>query len=367
MTSIPANSAASRAPRILPALLVLAACAGPQMQMPAVDGAAIAREAFEQQKLALETWLEQDMRVQRIAHRLLSAGTELCGDKVGPLAGLSLFNRHVFPREWHAAAAELYGVGERPQIATVVPGSPAERAGLEPGDVVLRVGDWETPQGKTAPAKTIDHLREALAGQGRVTLQVLRAGVPLAVSLEPVRACSYAVSIDNDDAVNAYADGRNIVINKGMLRFVQNDEELALVLAHELAHNAMGHVDAARKNALVGGAVGLLLDIAAAAAGVNTQGTFTDAGMRAGAAVYSVDFEREADYVGMYILARAGFEIDSAPHFWRRMAAENPEAIAHSTTHPTTPERFLGLDQTIAEIRQKAARGAPLLPEPATE
>lgn len=363
MKPTPANSVIRRARLLLPAFLVFAACAGPQTRMPAVDSAAIAKEAREQKKLALQGWFEQDMRVQRIAYRLLTAGTELCGQKVGPIAGFSLLNRHDFPSEWLAAAEELYGVGDRPQIATVVPGSAAEAAGLEPGDIVLRVGDWETPQGKAAPRKTIDRAREVLAKQGRLTLHLLRGGAPLAVTLEPVRACSFAITIDNDDAVNAYADGHKIVLQKGMLRFARTDEELALVLAHELAHNAMGHVDAARKNALVGGAVGLLLDIAAAAAGVNTQGSFTDAGMRAGANAYSVDFEREADYVGMYLLARAGFDITDAPQFWRRMGAENPDAIVHNTTHPTTPERFLGLDQAIAEIESKIARGAPLLPD----
>jgi predicted Zn-dependent protease len=37
-----------------------------------------------------------------------------------------------------------------------------------------------------------------------------------------------------------------------MLRFTGKDDELAVVVAHEIAHNAMGHIDAKKKNATLG-------------------------------------------------------------------------------------------------------------------
>ena len=48
------------------------------------------------------------------------------------------------------------------------------------------------------------------------------------------------------------------------------------------------------------------------------------------------DFEREADYVGFYIMALDGWPIDSAPDLWRRMAAESPGSITFASSHPTT-------------------------------
>jgi predicted Zn-dependent protease len=128
------------------------------------------------------------------------------------------------------------------------------------------------------------------------------------------------------------------------------------VLAHEIAHNTMKHMDAKRTNA----SVGSILDIAAAIYGVNTHGMF---GGLAGNA-HSKGFESEADYVGLYLMTRAGLPIDDAPTFWRRMAANNPASIrgGYLATHPATPERFVALEQTIAEIRDKQARGEPLVP-----
>jgi hypothetical protein len=65
------------------------------------------------------------------------------------------------------------------------------------------------------------------------------------------------------------------------------------------------------------------------------------------------------------MMARAGFDIDGAPEFWRRIAAEYPESIKDSLSalHPASPYRFVLLKQTIAEIKEKRAKGEPLVPE----
>ncbi len=86
---------------------------------------------------------------------------------------------------------------------------------------------------------------------------------------------------------------------------------------------------------------------------------------RWGAAAYSQDFEAEADYVGLYYLARAGFPTEGAADFWRRMAVEYPASIksSHSASHPATAERFLALEQVSREIERKEATGVALTPE----
>jgi hypothetical protein len=82
-----------------------------------------------------------------------------------------------------------------------------------------------------------------------------------------------------------------------------------------------------------------------------------------GAQVYSQDFEREADYVGLYIMAWAGLPVDKASGFWRRMAVEHPTGIVFSTTHPTTAERFVRLEQWAKEVNGKLASGEAFGPE----
>ena len=86
-----------------------------------------------------------------------------------------------------------------------------------------------------------------------------------------------------------------------------------------IAHNAMGHIDAKMANAMAGAGVGLIFDILAAVAGVNTGGDFMRVGMNAGAGAYSQSFEAEADYVGLYLMARARMAVDEVPDFWRML------------------------------------------------
>ena len=54
--------------------------------------------------------------------------------------------------------------------------------------------------------------------------------------------CSYPVRLVNDQIINAFADGKNIIVTAGLMRFVESDDELALIVGHELAHNTMEHI-----------------------------------------------------------------------------------------------------------------------------
>ncbi len=78
---------------------------------------------------------------------------------------------------------------------------------------------------------------------------------------------------------------------------------------------------------------------------------------------FANEYSWEADYVGLYALALAGYDIERAPDFWRRMSTLDPDSIVFARSHPTTPERFLGLEQTAGEIQQKLTAGLPLTPE----
>jgi predicted Zn-dependent protease len=101
------------------------------------------------------------------------------------------------------------------------------------------------------------------------------------------------------------------------------------------------------------------------ALGVNTQGAVARAGMEAGAKAYSQEFESEADYLALYMLARAGFDINVAPDLFRRMGVQKPsgQIKTYFSTHPSTPERAVAMTQTISEIEGKLSQRQALLPK----
>lgn len=179
----------------------------------------------------------------------------------------------------------------------------------------------------------------------------------------PKQQCQFEVILDaSKRGLNAHADGQNVVVYPAMIDFAQNDNHLAFVIAHEFAHNLMDHVGAQKKNVTLGALLGAVADVAAGAAGTNTGGTFSKVGAQTGMLRYSPSFEHEADYVGLYILARAGYKIEDAPDFWRMMSQAQPDAVYVSSSHPNNPARTIAMGKTVAEIRAKQRAKQPLIP-----
>lgn len=145
-----------------------------------------------------------------------------------------------------------------------------------------------------------------------------------------------------------------------MLRFLESDAELQAVIAHELAHNTEGHIEKQMANRGLGALFGLVLDVAAATQGVSTN--FTTDFAKFASMRFSQDFEREADYVGIYMLERSNIDSSEVGDLWRRLAIENAASISFGRSHPTTAERFVNLDAYSKEARGKRIAGKPLVP-----
>jgi membrane-associated protease RseP (regulator of RpoE activity) len=339
------------------ALLALAGCAAPTTRPVTASEALVQVEAQRQQEIALRSQLDQQARLLRVAYPLLRAAVERCADQVRPSIGVISATSYSFERKVRDTAIRALGLGEVPTALYVVPGAPGEAAGVRAGDVLVAIDGRPVPTGEGAVKALNEELVAALTPGKPASVSVVRAGARQELSLTPVAICDVPPVLQVSDQVNAFTNGEAIAVTRGMLRFADNDQELALVIAHELAHATMGHVDAKMQNFVLG----TLLDILAAAYGVNTQGTFG----KVAAGAYSKAFEAEADYVGLYLMAQAGLPVDNAADFWRRMAAEHPGSIHRSaaSSHPSTPERFLAIEGAIAEIAAKRASGAPLTPE----
>jgi len=313
----------------------------------------------------LQAFVEENIRLYRVSYPVITGAAIFCGNQVRGGDGAVALNVAFFEPEYRAAARSALGIGDDLQVVYVVEGSAAWIAGLEPGDEIVAVSG--RPIGTDAHAAEI--VRDAFragSASNPVLLAVRRRNVVIEFVVEPERACAFDLNLVDSDEINAFADGTSINVTRGMLRFV-SDDELAVIVAHELAHNAYGHVRKQLQNQAGGAMAGLLVDLLAAAAGVNTGGAFSRAGGQAGALTYAKDFEAEADYVALYMLAASDMPIDKAPYFWRRMATIAPGQIGYGTTHPTSPERFVAMERTIAEIDAKRVAGEPLIPTLAPE
>lgn len=164
-----------------------------------------------------------------------------------------------------------------------------------------------------------------------------------------------------NSAINAFAaPGGIVAVNTGLLLTVQNESELAGVMAHEIAHVAQRHL--ARTYANAGSinlttALGMLASILAGAYGGGDIGSAALMSSMAASAQAQLAFsranEQEADRVGIRLLAAADFDPQGMPAFLQKLhqytqlnAGAVPEYLS---THPVTLSRVIDTSSRAAQ------------------
>ena len=185
-----------------------------------------------------------------------------------------------------------------------------------------------------------------------------------------VGVCTWSFRLSSDRSLNASAGPNGvIVVNRGIVEYARSEDEVAMVIAHEIGHQAANHLVAAQRNQAVGALAGAVLmgalGVAASASANDRSGVLARQGVQGGATVgaavgrisYSKEQEREADYIAALILYRSGMDLDKARAFLVTMArASGRRETGMLDTHPAGPERLAAWDRAVAEIRATNGR-----------
>ena len=383
--------------RYLFASILIVGCAQPTTHRPAVTLPELQEEITVQVKEEFRQQMQRHERIERIKNRIILANLSLCNEKKSDYwfayidrAGLQDLN--IVSQTLFLDYIGLEWMGDYPIVYKVLD---PEQEELKAGDKILEIRG-QSVQAKYQPKiveKTFMGPRRTVKGRWINTIDLALKGAPklgkipikvqrqieyidandrdpkptyrdtiLEVSMGQREVCfNHSFHIEKSE-INAFTDGSNIFITTGMLKFA-TDEELALVIAHELAHCFETHVDKKRANSVLGQLVGTFFDVMVGRTFGDQTDEYSRAGAQIGAGAFSQPFELEADYVGLYLLARAGYPTKDAAAFWRKMAARAPLASNTFTgTHPPSAERYLLLEKTHKEIEEKRAKGQPLLP-----
>jgi len=158
------------------------------------------------------------------------------------------------------------------------------------------------------------------------------------------------------DQVNAWCmPGGKIAFYTGILPIAQNETGVAAIMGHEVAHALANHGQQRMSK-------GVLQQIGAAGVAIGTSGGSPESqqawmqaygvGTSLGILAYSRKHENEADKIGLYLMAIAGYNPDEAAELWKRMKANSggqapPEFLS---THPSNDTRI----QNLLELAPKA-------------
>jgi Zn-dependent protease with chaperone function len=314
--------------------------------------------------------------------------------------------------------------GDRIVIDNVWRPSPASDAGLRQGDIILGVNNWPIHPwvadwdrktrvvrefsrdlfwghrrsryvrrgyteglnllalpGEILVALMLDVKHVAMEARGRylsgpVELLIAREDQKFTVTLYPQHLpAEYAILVDTHDRqINAFAAPGRIILTSRLVSFCLNDDELALVMGHELAHHVFGHLVRGAGHRRLGGVVGKVWSLTGLFA-TQTIGSLTNLGSSfwlkdtappsvrdAVVSTFSREDEREADIYGMWFAYQAGYDLERGLAVWERLGAisHDPfEATEFLNDHPTPMERLARL--RIAAKYFKTGRAAEVL------
>jgi predicted Zn-dependent protease len=149
--------------------------------------------------------------------------------------------------------------------------------------------------------------------------------------------------------------GGKVVVYTGILPLTKNEDGLAVVMGHEIAHAVAEHGNERMSQALIAQMGGMALDQALAASPGQTKQLWMSAygvGVQYGALLpYGRVQESEADHLGLIFMAIAGYDPKEAVTFWEGMAKskEGKNVPEFLSTHPSDETRIRQIKELLPE------------------
>jgi predicted Zn-dependent protease len=169
----------------------------------------------------------------------------------------------------------------------------------------------------------------------------------------------WEINLIGSKQINAFCmPGGKIAVYYGLLNQLKaTDDEVAIVLGHEIAHALREH---ARERMGKQAATNGLIELGSALFGLGNTGRYlANMGGQLLTLRFSRDDEAEADKVGLDLAARAGYDPRAGVSLWRKMgAASNGSPPAWLSTHPPGPDRIREIEANLPAVEPLYASAA---------
>lgn len=266
--------------------------------------------AGETQATSLETFQKKEDLLYRTGFRLSRSNAEFCSRRENSL-GILIHDARAYSNP--DAVRSIFNLSGDIGVQSVAEGSPAEGAGLAQNDTLIAVNGVLLAD---LPVKTKDDWTRATAIGSLLKGSTARSSVSVSwitgsgefvsANIEPLPVClsSFELLSGND---NAAADGTRVLVGEKLPAFDYPIDEFAAVLAHEMAHNILGHLEMRKTKEKRGSIVR--------------------------------QTEREADRLMPWLLANAGYDPTAAVRMMERWGPQHAGGLFRRRTHDGWDER----------------------------
>ena len=214
-----------------------------------------------------------------------------------------------------------------------------------------------------------DYMAQATVSGNKVQSEmVTRVGKALAMATETylknngmesdIQNYAWEFSLVANTEVNAFCmPGGKIVVYEGLMKMVSSEDELAVVIGHEVAHAVAKHSNERMSQQILAQYGSNVLNSALAnksAAVQSVAGQVFGLGAQYGVMLpFSRKQENEADYMGMVLMSMAGYNPDMALTFWQKMSAGGGASVPELlSTHPSDETRINNIKKNLPKIKQ---------------
>ena len=215
-----------------------------------------------------------------------------------------------------------------------------------------------------------DYIKTATkSNNAKQSAMVTRVGQKIAAATEQylrqngleseVKNFAWEFNLVKDQQLNAFCmPGGKIVVYEGLLGIVSSDDELAVVVGHEVAHAVAKHSNERMSQQLMAQYGAAILGQAVSNRSTAVQQLATSVygiGAQYGVMLpYSRKHESEADYMGWVFMTMAGYIPDVAVGFWQKMSAGGSGSVPEfMSTHPSDATRIAEIKKWLPEIKAK--------------
>ena len=202
--------------------------------------------------------------------------------------------------------------------------------------------------------------------------QVTRVGQRIAAATEAylryagleseIQNFAWEFNLVKSDEINAWCmPGGKIVVYEGIMNLVSSDDELAVVIGHEVAHAVAKHSNERMSQQVLAQYGAVAVGVATQGKSYNTQAiaqTVYGLGAQYGVMQpFSRKHESEADEMGLVLMTIAGYNPDVAITFWQKMEASSSTSVPEFlSSHPSHATRIKDIQKKLPSIKQKYGR-----------